>query len=183
MELMAISATQIVDVVGINNTTCPDMPVVTAASVITTLNQGPCIGIFHQCAWNEDGGAGHTIHSPLQLEAFGHEVCDKAAAFGGKCMIKTLEGDIIPLSIKDGLPCMEMRKPTESDWDKLPQVTMTSDMPWSPADHDTMKTGKSMISLTVLKLKMEPWSLLMTPVLILIMLMMMIMGRSLIHMD
>ena len=115
MELMATSATQMVDVVGINNNTCPDMPVVTAPSVITTLNRGPCIVIFHQHAWNEDGGTGHTIHSPLQLEAFGHEVCDKAAAFGGNCMIKTLEGDIIPLNIKDGLPCMEMRKPAESD--------------------------------------------------------------------
>ena len=65
MELMAISATQKVDVAGIDNHTCSDMPVATAASVITTLNQGPCIGIFNQCAWNEDGEAGHTIHSPL----------------------------------------------------------------------------------------------------------------------
>ena len=64
-ELMATSATQIVDVVGIDDTTCPDMLVMTAASVITTLHQGPCIGIFHQHAWNEDGGAGHTIHSPF----------------------------------------------------------------------------------------------------------------------
>jgi len=64
-ESNATSATQIVDVVGINDTTCPDMPVVTAASVITTLNQGPCIDIFHQRAWNEDGGAGHTICSPF----------------------------------------------------------------------------------------------------------------------
>ena len=31
---------------------------------------------------------------------------------------------------------MEMWKPTESDWDKLPQITMTSDMPWNPADCD-----------------------------------------------
>ena len=116
MELMAISATQKVDVVGIDNHTCSDMPVATAASVITTSNQGPCIGIFNQHAWNEEGEAGHTIHFPLQLEAFGHEVSDKARAFGGKCMIKTLEGDTIPLSIKDGLPHMEMRKPAEHDW-------------------------------------------------------------------
>ena len=65
MELVAMSATQKMDVVGIDNHTCSDMPVATAASVITTLNQGPCIGIFNQCAWNEDGEAGHTIHSPL----------------------------------------------------------------------------------------------------------------------
>ena len=97
---MALSATQKVDVVGINNTTCSDLPMETGASVITMVNQGPIVGIFHQHAWNEDGGAGHTIHSLLQLETFGHEVSDKAAAFGGKCMIKTLEGDIIPLSIK-----------------------------------------------------------------------------------
>ena len=101
---MAISATQKVDVAGIDNHTCSDMPVATAASVITTLNRGPCIGIFNQHAWNEEGEAGHTIHSPLQLEAFGHEVSDKAAAFGGKRMSKMLEGDIIPLSIKDGIP-------------------------------------------------------------------------------
>jgi len=51
-------------------------------------------------------------------------------------MIKTLESDVIPLSIKDGLPHMEMRKPTDSDWKKLPQVTMTSDVPWNPVDCD-----------------------------------------------
>ena len=66
---------------------------------------------------------------PLQLEAFGHEVSDKARAFGGKCMIKTLRGDTISLSIKDGLPHMEMRKPAEHDWKTLPPVIMTSDCP------------------------------------------------------
>ena len=76
------------------------------------------------------------IHFPLQLEAHGHEVSDKARAFGGKCMIKTLEGDTIPSSIKDGPPHMEMRKPAEHDWKTLPQVIMTSDCPWNPADHD-----------------------------------------------
>ena len=49
---------------------------------------------------------------------------------------KTLEGCTIPLGIKDGLPCMEMRKPAEHDWKKLPQAIMTSDCPWNPTDHD-----------------------------------------------
>jgi len=69
MELMAISATQKVDVVGIDNHTCSDMPVATAASVITTLNRGPCFGIFNQCAWNEEAEAGQTIHSPLSIRS------------------------------------------------------------------------------------------------------------------
>ena len=51
-------------------------------------------------------------------------------------MIKTLEGDTIPLSIKDGPPHMEMRKPTEHNWKTLPQAIMTSDCPWNPTDHD-----------------------------------------------
>ena len=52
---------------------------------------------------------------------------------------KTLEGCTIPLGIKDGLPCMEMQKPTKSDWDKLSQITMTFDMPWNPVDCDEEK--------------------------------------------
>ena len=114
MELVAESATQRVDVVGMENHTCSDLPVATTAAVITRLGKGPCIGLFHQCAWNATNEE-DSIHSAIQFEACGHDVNDKATAFGGKRMVTTLAGDIIPLSIKDGLPHMDMRKPTSKD--------------------------------------------------------------------
>ena len=135
MTLVAESATQRVDVVGMENHTCTDLPVTTAAAVVTRLGKAPFIGLFNQCAWNA-ADEGESIHSAIQLEAHGHHVNDKATAFGGKRMITTLEGDQIPLSIKDGLPHMDMRKPTDEDWVTLKKMHMTSDVPWDPTTHD-----------------------------------------------
>ena len=75
MELIALLPMPNVDVVGINNITCSDLQVKTGAAVIMTRNYGPIIVYFHQHAWNRKGS---NIHSPLQFEAFGQEVIDKA---------------------------------------------------------------------------------------------------------
>jgi len=83
MTLVAESATQRVDVVGMENHTCSDLPVATTAAVATRLGKDPFIGLFNQCAWNA-ADEGKSIHSVIQLEAHGHDVNNKATAFGGK---------------------------------------------------------------------------------------------------
>jgi hypothetical protein len=52
---------------------------------------------------------------------------------GGKQCITTLDGYIIPFTIKDGLPYMEMTYPTDEDLLKYPHVVLTSDMDWDPS--------------------------------------------------
>ena len=46
MTLMAESATQRVDVVGMENHTCSDLPVATAAAAVTRLGKAPLIGLL-----------------------------------------------------------------------------------------------------------------------------------------
>ena len=109
MQEIALSDMQKVDVVGIKNTKCNDLPVGTFAGKIIT-SKDPIIGIFHQYAYY---GKGNTIHSPLQMEAFGQIVSKKPKLLGGQSMIQTLEGHEIPLSYQDGLPYVRMSKPTK----------------------------------------------------------------------
>ena len=95
-----------VNVKGIANSTIDSVPVGTVSGLIST-NKGPVIGIFHQYACH---GQGSTIHSVNQLRSFGLEVNDipKSCPGGGQA-IKTPEGYIIPLAVRDGLCYMDMR--------------------------------------------------------------------------
>jgi hypothetical protein len=53
-------------------------------------------------------------------------------------MIKTLDGYIMPLDIKSGLPYVKMRPYTDQEWEMLPHVILTGDGDWNPSvlDHD-----------------------------------------------
>ena len=84
-----IAIIQVNNVVGMENHTCSDLSVATTAAVATRLGKDPFIGLFNQCAWNA-ADEGESIHSAIQLEAYGHDVNDKATAFGGKRMMTTL---------------------------------------------------------------------------------------------
>ncbi|HSN65305.1 MAG TPA: hypothetical protein VLS94_01635, partial [Fusibacter sp.] len=81
--------------------------------------------IMHQYA---NYGKCKTIHSSGQLEAFGMDVDDKSRKVGGKQRIRTTEGYLIPLDIKQGLPYLKMRQPTDDEMEKLPHVMITSDI-------------------------------------------------------
>ena len=50
-------------------------------------------------------------------------------------MIAT-EGYVIPLHIRDGLPRMDMRIPTDEEMEKFPHAFLTSDSPWDPSALD-----------------------------------------------
>ena len=73
-------------------------PYVLLQGLIQT-QHGPVIGVFHQYAHQ---GTGKTIHSVSQLCHFGTIVDNTPRHFGGKQRLETLDGYIIPLSIRSG---------------------------------------------------------------------------------
>ena len=82
-----------------NNSKVFQAPIGTGCMKINTC-QGPIIGIFNQYA---TGGKGHTIHSALQMEAFGLTIDDKASKLSvakSKQAVIAPEGYEIPLSIQ-----------------------------------------------------------------------------------
>ena len=118
-----------VDVQGIDNHQMVNIPIVTAGAVVNT-QKGEVIVIMNQYAYP---GKGKTIHSSPQLEAHKQIVHDKARKVGGQQHIQTLDGYIIPLNIRSGLPYMTMRPFTNKEWDELPHVILTADTDWDPS--------------------------------------------------
>src|SRR5688572_19663442 len=118
-----------VDIQGIDNHCISDIPIVTAGGVVTT-QKGEVIAIMHQYAYV---GKGKTIHSCGQLEAHKQTVHDKSIKVGGKQCIETLDGYIIPLNIRQGLPFMTIRPYTDAEWEQLPHVILTADTDWDPS--------------------------------------------------
>ena len=116
------------DVTGIADNTLSNLKICTVAALIET-QLGPIIGIFHQYAHR---GSGKTIHSVSQLRQFGTLVDDTPRKHGGKQRLQTLDGYIIPLSIRDGLPYMDMSPPTDKELAEYPHVFFTADIPWEP---------------------------------------------------
>ena len=95
VRVLSTSSTQFADINGIANASLTNVPLCTVAGYIDT-DKGPIIGIFHQYAHT---GEGHTIHSPLQMEAFGLEADEKSSAIGsGTQTITHPDGYKIPLS-------------------------------------------------------------------------------------
>ena len=117
------------DVSGINDHTISGLPIVTAAGVVQS-HLGPICLIMHQYAYH---GKGKTIHSSIQIEQFGNDVNDRSRKFkGGTQSITTIDGYVIPLSIRSGLVCMDMHPPSDTEYDSMPHVALTSDADWDP---------------------------------------------------
>ena len=115
---------------GLDNHTINDIHLVQAAA-FANATTGPVILIFNQYAHT---GKGSSIHSVSQMESYGLDVNDKSALLRhGKQRIKTPDGYILPLQIRDGLPYLEMRPPTDKELDSLPHIIMTSDDIWDPS--------------------------------------------------
>jgi len=128
------SRTEKADVSGLLGHTVTDMPVGTVACKVQS-NKGPIIAIFHQYLLS---GEGSTIHSCLQLEAYGHHVEDQVGPMWGgvERHLRTKDGFMIPLTVSNGLVHMEMSDYDESEFEKLPHVTMTSEGLWDPTQFD-----------------------------------------------
>jgi hypothetical protein len=123
------------DVQGVADASVTDLPIVLGASLVEQTNRGPIIGLFPQYAYL---GKGRTIHSAVQMEAFGLDVDEKPrkARHPGQQRIVTPDGYVIPLSIRNGLPYMDMRYPTDADMKNYPHVYFTEDTDWNPAQLD-----------------------------------------------
>ena len=127
-----------VDVTGVGNHQITGLQIVTAGGVVPT-QRGDVIAILHQYAHCP---MGKTIHSCIQLEHFHNTVNDRSANIdGGTQSVTTLDGFILPLEFKEGLPYLPIRPFTDDEWDSLPHVILTSDQTWDPSvmdnDRDT----------------------------------------------
>ena len=117
-----------VDIQGIDNHRMNDVPIASVGAVVST-QKGDVIAIMHQFAYT---GKGKTIISSAQLEAFKQIVHDKSVKVGGKQRIETLDGYIIPVNFRQGLPYVTFRPYTDKEWETLPHVTLTADVDWDP---------------------------------------------------
>ena len=116
-----------VNVEGIDNHQLTDIPIVTAAGVITT-QKGPVNAIMNQYVHINHG---NTIHSSAQLESFGTIVHDKAKANGGHQCLITQGGYVVPLNVHCGLVYMDMCPPTDEELNgdkQFPQIILISDL-------------------------------------------------------
>jgi len=126
---MGLSPHKHVNVRGINNHEMTDIPIAGVGGVTPT-QRGDVIAIFHQYAYV---GRGKTIHSSGQLEFFRNKVNDKSIKVGGHQRIVTIDGYVMPLDIRQGLPYLKLRPYTDEEWESLPHVIMTSDADWDPS--------------------------------------------------
>jgi hypothetical protein len=119
------------DIKGIDNHHVNDIGIGTVGSVVNT-QHGLVIAIMQRYALL---GTRASIHSPCQFEWYKNDVNDKSTHIpGGLQRITTLDGNIIPLSIKVGLVCPQ----TDHEFDTLPRVFFTSELEWDPTvlDHE-----------------------------------------------
>jgi hypothetical protein len=142
-----------VNISGIGDKFIHNLPLCTVAATIYT-HQGPIIGIFHRYSHY---GKGHTIHSVNQMKSFGVLIDDtpRQLSTHGQS-IRTPDGYHIPISIRQGLPHMDMRPPTDLDLATYPHVTFTSDMPWDPTVLDNEYTLNALIHTTNLNPSTTP---------------------------
>jgi hypothetical protein len=119
-----------VDIHWIDNHQSTNIDIGTVGGLIMT-QKGPVIGVMNNYAVLNKG---YTIHSPGQFEWCKNNINDKSINVPGDLQcIKTLDGYIIPLSIKVGLECLSIRTFTDHEFDNLPHVILTSGLDWDPS--------------------------------------------------
>ena len=107
-----------VDIVGIAGNELPKVPIGTVGSYVET-NKGPVIAIWHQYAMHMEGAS---IHSSGQMEHHKIQVSDKSMKVGGMQRIRTPDGYIMPLDVRNGLVYLPMRPCADEEYDTLPQI-------------------------------------------------------------
>ena len=134
---------RLVNITGVGNHLINQKRIGKFCSVSPGITKGGIIGDI-LCIWFEYAlviEQATSIHSMVQLEAFGAKISDKAIHLGGKQLIVTACGTTFPIMIKKGLPYLPQHKPTDAEMNGgLPQVIMTSDQEWDPSIYDTTCT-------------------------------------------
>jgi hypothetical protein len=117
------------DIKGIGNHHVNNIGIGTVGGVVNT-QKGPVIAIMLQYTLLDKGAS---IHSPSQLEWYNNDLNDKSVHVpGGLKRLTTLNGYVIPLIIKDGLACLDIRPHTDHEYETLPHVFLTSEIEWDP---------------------------------------------------
>jgi hypothetical protein len=115
------------DVTELADHAVKDIPITTVAGVLSS-SRGKNIGIFHQYAHL---GTGKTIYSANHMCHFGIEIASTPRALAGKQRIQHPDSYVIPLSIRNGLPCMDMLPPLDHELNTYTHVFFTSDETWN----------------------------------------------------
>jgi len=124
-----------VNVTGLANKELHDVPIGTAAGTCTDVHGEEVIVIFHETALYNKGSS---MLSCAQIEHNGWTVDDRSAVVGGSQHLKSPCGRVFPLQIRNGLPRLDIRPYTDSEWNSLPQVhATTSGHVWDPRVLDT----------------------------------------------
>lgn len=123
-----------VNIEGIDKHQVTHIPIVTCGAYTISRNHGPMILVFHQFAGMMRGP---TIISSAQLEAFGNRVNDRSIRVDANGQrITTNDGFEFPLHIRQGLPYLDIRPYTDTEFDSLPHIVLTSDVDWDPSTMD-----------------------------------------------
>ena len=126
-----------INLTGIEDHTVRELNIVNAACVAVS-HLGPII-------LEEIGQGAHMpdtklIISPLQLEAYGCTIMDKARALNGgeQPYIQTPDGYRIPLTMYQGLMYIDVRPVRDDEWATLPHSRITATNKWDPRiyNHD-----------------------------------------------
>lgn len=134
VRLIEEDAFRFADITGINDAQVKGLKIGTVAAVTQT-HDGPVVLIIHQVAYL---GKGRTIFSSAQMEHFRTQVNDRCCSLGGQQNLVTLEGYVIPLQFRGGLPFVDIHPPSDEELHTLPHVILTSDEVWDPSilDHE-----------------------------------------------
>ena len=124
-----------VSITGLKNTTMSQVPIGTAIGLVHSTT-GKTLCVFPQAAVSNEVET--SILSPLQMEMYGLKVDDRSRIAAGKQRIHTTDGYRYGLHIRNGLPYLDMRKPTpeELDDESIPTVFMCSPFDWNPTCAD-----------------------------------------------
>ena len=125
-----------IDLTGIEDHTVRELNIVQATCVVNT-HLGEVILHIYQGAYMPDG---KSIIAPLQVEAYGGTVSDKARAVNGgeQPYVQARDGHRFPLSMRQGLMYTDVWPVLNEEWGKLPHIHLTSDNEWDPHifDHE-----------------------------------------------
>ena len=121
------------DVTGVDDHSVNNLPIVNCAGIVDSTN-GLVIVVMNQYAYH--AGTSRTIHSAGQIEHYKNRVDDRSRVVGGTQRVISLDGHILPLTFRSGLPYLDMRPPTDDELDLLPHVVLTADTEWDPATLD-----------------------------------------------
>ena len=77
-------------------------------------------------------GNNKTIHSSPQIKHYKNKVDDRPIKVGGVHHMNTLDNYKLPMSISNTLPYIPLRPYTDSEWEQLPHVILTSDKHCDP---------------------------------------------------